>query len=82
MARNFGNFLRDLYSRYCPYILIKFSSDRMSPRDCAKNRQNDAQGLNCNFFVDSDIIFEIHAKDYHIKKFLYISDNFEIFVIF
>ena len=32
------------------YLLVEFESDRMSPRESAKNGQIGAHGLNYNFF--------------------------------
>ena len=35
------------------HILVEFESDRMSPRESAKNERMGARGLNC-IFVDSE----------------------------
>ena len=40
------------------YILVEFESDRISPRESAKNGRNGADGLNCIIFVKSELIFE------------------------
>ena len=58
------------------YILVEFESDRMSPRESAKNGRICAHGLNCIIFVDSELIFEIYDKNYPRKKYLVIENNF------
>ena len=50
------------------HILVEFASDRISPRESAKNGRNGADGLNCIIFVKSDVIFEIWNKNYPLKK--------------
>ena len=50
------------------HILVEFASDRISPRESAKNGRNGADGLNCIIFVKSDVIFEIWDKNYPMKK--------------
>ena len=50
------------------YILVEFESDRMSPRESAKNGRNGAHGLNCKIFVNSEFRFEIYDKNYPMKK--------------
>ena len=46
------------------YILVEFESDRISPRESAKNGRIGAHGLNCIFFVNFGLIFEILDKYY------------------
>ena len=50
------------------HILVEFASDRISPRESAKNGRNGADGLNCIIFVKSELIFEIYDENYHRKK--------------
>ena len=50
------------------YILVEFGSDRMSPREGAKNGRIATQGLNCKIFVDSELIFGIYDENYPVKK--------------
>ena len=50
------------------YILEEFESDRMSPREGAKNGRIGAEGLNCNFFSNSELIFQIYEKNYFRNK--------------
>ena len=50
------------------YILVKFETDRMSPRESAKNGRIGAHGLNCIIFVNSEFRFEIYDKNYPRKK--------------
>ena len=50
------------------YILIEFGSDRISPRESAKNDRNGADGLNCIISVSSELIFEIHDGNYARKE--------------
>ena len=50
------------------YILVKFETDRMSPRESAKNGRIGAHGLNCIIFFNSEVIFEIYNENYHMKK--------------
>ena len=50
------------------YILVKFESDRISPRESAKNGRNGAHGLNCKIFVNFEFRFEIYHKNYPMKK--------------
>ena len=62
------------------YILVEFESDRMSSRESAKNGRNGAHGLNCKFFVNSELGFEIHDKN-SLKKKNVMCLRFEIFVM-
>ena len=48
------------------YILVKFESDRMSPREGAKNGRIGAHGLNWIILVNSELSFEILDKNYPI----------------
>ena len=50
------------------YILLEFETDRMSPRESAKNGRIGAHGLNCKIFVNSEFRFEIYDKNYPMKK--------------
>ena len=50
------------------HILVEFESDRMSPRESAKNGRMGARGLNCKFFL----ILRANLK---------CLNTFEIFVI-
>ena len=50
------------------YILVEFESDRMSPRESAKNGRIGAHGLNCIIFVNFKLVFEIYDKNYPRKK--------------
>ena len=50
------------------FILVEFESDRMSPRESAKNGRIGAHGLNCIIFVNSELRFEILDKNYPMKK--------------
>ena len=50
------------------YNLVEFESDRMSPRESAKNGRIGAHGLNCIIFLNSELIFEIYDKNYPKKK--------------
>ena len=50
------------------YILVEFESNRMSPRESAKNGRIGAHGLNCKIFVNSEFRFEIYDKNYSMKK--------------
>ena len=56
------------YENVVLYILVEFESDRMSPRESAKNGRNGAHGLNWKIFVHSEFRFEIHDKNYPMKK--------------
>ena len=49
------------------FILVGFESDRMSPRESAKNGRIDAYGLNCKIFSNSEHIFESMIKN-HLRK--------------
>ena len=60
------------------YILVEFETDRMSPCESAENGRNDAHGLNCLIFVNSEVIFEIYDKNYPIK-ISGLSADFEFF---
>ena len=55
------------------YILVEFESDRMSPRESAKNGRIGAHGLNCIIFVNSELRFEILDKNYPMKKKIHVS---------
>ena len=44
-------------------ILVEFESDRMGPRESAKNGRIGAYGLKCRIFLDSELIFEIYDKN-------------------
>ena len=44
------------------YILVEFETDRMSPRESAKNGRIGAHGLNCKIFVNSELRFEIYDE--------------------
>ena len=48
------------------YILVEFGSDRMSPREGAKNGRIGAHGLNWIILVNSELSFEILDKNYPI----------------
>ena len=61
------------------YILLEFETDRMSPRESAKNGRNGAHGSNCKIFVNSEFRFEIYDKNYPIKKISGLSADFEFF---
>ena len=50
------------------FILVKFETHRMSPRESAENGRNGAHGLNCIIFFKSELIFEIYDKNYPMKK--------------
>ena len=50
------------------YILVKFESDRISPRESTKNGRNGAHGLNCIIFLNSEVIFEIYDENNLMKK--------------
>ena len=50
------------------YLLVEFESDRMSPRESAKNGRIGANGLNYKFFFNSEFIFEIYDENYSCKK--------------
>ena len=50
------------------YILVEFESNRMSPRESAKNGRYGAHGLNLKIFFNSEFRFEIHDKNYPMKK--------------
>ena len=45
------------------YILVEFESDRVSPRESAKNGRIGAHGLNCKIFVKSELIFWIYYEN-------------------
>ena len=62
------------------YILVEFESDRMSPRESAKNGRNGAHGLNCIIFVNSELNFETTMTITLWEKISCLSDHFEIFV--
>ena len=57
-------------------ILVEFESDRMSPRESAKNGRIGAHGLNCKIFVNSELIFEIYDKNYPRKKKFMLFQSF------
>ena len=50
------------------YILVEFDSDRISPRESAKNGRNGAHGLNFKIFVNFEFRFKIYDKNYPMKK--------------
>ena len=68
MAIDLANFFRDFHEDDVLYILVEFETDRISPRESAKNGRNGANGLNCIIFVNSEVIFEIYDKNYPMKK--------------
>ena len=43
------------------YILEEFESDRISPRESAKNGRNVAHGLKCIIFVKPELIIEFFS---------------------
>ena len=51
------------------YILVKFETDRMSPRESAKSGRIGAHGLNCKIFVDSEFRLETEHVSPTILKF-------------
>ena len=60
------------------YILVKFESDRMSPRESAKNGRIGAHGLNCIIFVNSELILvEKKASVSKTEKFEFRLENFK-----
>ena len=61
-------------------ILVEFESDRISPRESAKNGRIGSHGLNCKIFLNSGLIFEIYDRNYSRKKISCLYDSFEIFV--
>ena len=65
MAEIFGNFFSDFCSAYHSSFFVEFESDRMSPRESAKNGR---MGANCKIFVDSEVKVEIYDKNYPRKK--------------
>ena len=50
------------------YILVEFETNRMSPRESAKNGRNGTHGLNCKIFLNFELGFEIYDKNYPRKK--------------
>ena len=76
MTINIANFIVIFDEDDVLYNLVEFESDRMSPRDSAKNVRIGAHGLNSKIFVNSELIFEIHDKNYPRKQ------NFMIFQSF
>ena len=42
------------------FFLVDFESDRISPRESAKNERIGADGLNCKIFVNFELKFEIY----------------------
>ena len=50
------------------HILVRFETDRISPRESAKNGRMGAGGLNCKIFVNFEVRFEIYDKNYPKKK--------------
>ena len=50
------------------YNLVEFENDRMSPHESPENGRIGAHGLNCKIFVNSELIFEINAENYSMKK--------------
>ena len=63
------------------YNLVEFESDRMSPRESAKNGRNGAHGLTCKILVNSELKFEIYDENYPRKRNSCLYDTFEIFVM-
>ena len=61
------------------YILVEFESDRISPRESAKNSRNGADGLNCIISVKSELIFEIYDENNHRKKNFMAQKKIKIF---
>ena len=60
MTINIVNFFSGIYDENDVfYILIEFESDRMSPRESAKNGRIGADGSNCKILVKSELRFEI-----------------------
>ena len=55
------------------YILVEFESDRMSPRESAKNGRNGPHGSNWKIFVNSEFRFEIYNKNYPMKQKIHVS---------
>ena len=45
------------------YIMVEFESDRISPRESAKNGRNGAHGLSCIIFVNSEFSFVIYDEN-------------------
>ena len=71
MAINIANFFFVIFDvDDALFIMVEFKSDRISPRESAKNSRNGAAGLNCIIFVKSELIFEIYDQNYPRKKFL------------
>ena len=54
------------------FIVVEFQSDRMSPRESAKNGRIGSNGLNYKIFVKAELIFEIYDKNYSRKKNFYV----------
>ena len=59
MAENIGIFFVIFNQNNVLLILVEFESDRMGPRESAKNGRIGAYGLKCRIFLDSELIFEI-----------------------
>ena len=59
------------------FILVEFESDRMSPRESAKNGRIGAQGLNCRIFSNFGLMFEMI-----IQSGIIFYDSWEITNIF
>ena len=51
------------------YILVELESDRMSPRESAKNGRIGAHGLNCKILVNFESRFVIYDKNYPTEIF-------------
>ena len=79
---NYGQFFFVIFDENdVLYILLEFETDRMSPRESAKNGRIDAHGLNCKICVNSEFRFEIYDKNNPRKKISCPYDTFEIFVM-
>ena len=63
MAENIGIFFVIFNQNNVLLILVEFESDRMGPRESAKNGRIGAYGLKCRIFLDSELIFEIYDKN-------------------
>ena len=50
------------------FILVQFESDRISPRESAKNGRMGAHGLNCIIWVNSELGLKIYVENYPRKK--------------
>ena len=68
MTKIFGNFFVIFVKHNVIFMLLEFESDRMTPRESAKNGQIGARELKCKIFVDSEVKYEIYDKNYPRKK--------------